>query len=135
MQFDTKLAVVLGEGLAVWQKLNVTAFLVSGIAAADGIVGEPYRDADGRLYRPMIRQPVLVFEAGADALRAAFDRSLERGLTPALFTRDLFATGHDAANRAAVAAVGTAALDLAGFAVHGEKRLVDKALKGLRLHP
>jgi hypothetical protein len=32
MQFDTKIAVVLRDDLAVWQKTNVTAFLVSGIA-------------------------------------------------------------------------------------------------------
>jgi hypothetical protein len=35
MQFDTKIAVVLREDLAVWQKANVTAFLVSGIAGSD----------------------------------------------------------------------------------------------------
>ncbi len=32
VQFDTKIAVVLRDDLAVWQKTNVTAFLVSGIA-------------------------------------------------------------------------------------------------------
>ena len=46
VQFDTKLAVVLRDDLAVWQKTNVAAFLVSGIAATEpGVVGEPYRDA------------------------------------------------------------------------------------------
>ncbi|MGQ3295335.1 MAG: DUF2000 family protein, partial [Shinella sp.] len=29
--FDTKFAVILREDLEVWQKLNVTAFLSSGI--------------------------------------------------------------------------------------------------------
>ena len=33
MRFESKIAVVLAEDLAVWQKLNVTAFLASGIAA------------------------------------------------------------------------------------------------------
>jgi hypothetical protein len=31
MQFDTKIAVVLRDDLAVWKKTNVTAFLVSEI--------------------------------------------------------------------------------------------------------
>ena len=45
MQFDTKLAVVLRDDLAVWQKTNVTGFLVSGIAASEpGVVGEPSRE-------------------------------------------------------------------------------------------
>ena len=35
MEFDTKIAVVLRDDLAVWQKTNVTAFLVSGIAGDD----------------------------------------------------------------------------------------------------
>jgi hypothetical protein len=45
VQFDTKIAVVLLDDLAVWQKANVTAFLVSGIAGTDpSLVGEPYVD-------------------------------------------------------------------------------------------
>jgi hypothetical protein len=64
VQFVTKIAVVLRDDLAVWQKTNVTAFLVSGIAGTvEGVVGEPYRDASGNEYLPMFVQPVLVFEA------------------------------------------------------------------------
>ena len=49
MQFDTKLAVVLRDDLAVWQKTNVTAFLVSGIAGTvPDVVGEPYRRSEER---------------------------------------------------------------------------------------
>ena len=45
--FDTKLAVVVRDDLAMWQKLNVTAFLTSGVVsgAGAGVVGEPYEDA------------------------------------------------------------------------------------------
>ena len=32
MDFDTKIAIVVRDDLAVWQKLNVTAFITSGIA-------------------------------------------------------------------------------------------------------
>ena len=34
MQFDTKIAVVIRNDLQAWQKLNVAAFLTSGVAAA-----------------------------------------------------------------------------------------------------
>ena len=34
IQFDTKVAILVLDDLAVWQKLNVTAFLATGIAAA-----------------------------------------------------------------------------------------------------
>lgn len=33
--FDTKIAVLLRDDLASWQRLNVTAFLVSGLAATN----------------------------------------------------------------------------------------------------
>ena len=32
--FDTKVALIVREDMAVWRKLNVTAFLATGIAAA-----------------------------------------------------------------------------------------------------
>src|SRR4249920_3075248 len=62
--FDTKIAIVLDEQLAVWQKANVTAFLISGIAATDpALVGEPYVDGSGNRYLPMCRQPMMVYAA------------------------------------------------------------------------
>lgn len=135
LDIDTKIAVVLRDDLATWQKLNVTAFLASGVAAtAREAIGEQYVDADGTEYAPMFGQPVLVFAADAARLRRTVDRALRRGVQPAIFTADLFATGHDAANRAAVAATGRADLDLVGIGLRGERRTVDKIVDGLRLH-
>lgn len=136
MQFDTKIAVVLRDDLAVWQKTNVTAFLVSGIAGTvPDIVGEPYRDASGNEYLPMFVQPVLVYEADGAALRRAYERAMSRGVRPAIYTNELFATDHDEANRAAVADVAAQDLDLAGIAFRGERKTVDKIVDKLRLHP
>src|SRR5690606_41716802 len=92
-------------------------------------------DADRVGYLPMFRQPVLIFEGTKETLRTAHTRVLARALPRAVFTRDLFSTGHDEANRAAVRAVGTADLDLVGLAVHGPRNAVDKVLKGARMHP
>jgi hypothetical protein len=136
MQFDTKIAVVLRDDLAVWQRMNVTAFLVSGIAGTvPGVVGEPYRDASANEYLPMFVQPVLVYEADGPALRRAFERALGRGVTPAVYTHDLFATNHDEANRAAVATVATADLDLVGIAFRADRKAVDRIVDRLRFHP
>ncbi|MEU2929765.1 DUF2000 domain-containing protein [Streptomyces sp. NPDC048304] len=136
IRFDTKIAVLLREDLEPWQRLNVTAFLVSGLGTqVPEVIGEPYEDADGVGYLPMFRQPVLVMEGSKETLKAAHDRVLRRALPRAVFTADLFATGHDGANRAAVRAVPTAELDLVGLAVYGPRGGVDKALKGARMHP
>lgn len=136
MQLDTKLAVVLRDDLAVWQKTNVTAFLVSGIAGTvPGVVGDPYRDGSGNEYLPMFVQPVLVYEADATALRRAYERAMSREVELAVYTRELFETGHDEANRAAVASVPADALDLVGIAFRADRKVADKVVDRLRFHP
>ncbi|MFI9048289.1 DUF2000 family protein [Streptomyces sp. NPDC053427] len=136
VRFDTKIAVLLRDDLESWQRLNATAFLVSGLATRlPEVIGEPYEDADGIPYLPMFRQPVLVFEGGKEMLKTAHERALKRALPRAVFTSDLFATGNDTDNRAAVRAVGTSELDLVGIAVYGPRNAVDKVLKGSRMHP
>ncbi|MFJ3337223.1 DUF2000 family protein [Streptomyces sp. NPDC086766] len=136
VRFDTKIAVLLRADLEPWQRLNVTAFLVSGLGTAvPEVVGEPYEDADGVPYLSMFRQPVLVFEGTGKTLTAAHARALCRALPRAVFTGDLFTTGNDRDNRAAVRAVPTGELDLVGLAVYGPRNAVDKVLKGARMHP
>lgn len=136
MTFDTKIAIVVREDLAPWQKLNVTAFLSGGLAGLyPEIVGERYSDASGGTYGPLVRQPVLVFGATKEELTRTLDRARERGVKASIYTVDLFATYNDIDNRAAVSAVATEALDLAGLALHAERKLIDKVVKGLKLHP
>ena len=135
--FDTKVAVVVRDDLAAWQRLNVTAFLMSGVTAqaGPGAIGQPYRDADGREYLPLLVQPILVFEADAGRLKTVRDRAERRGVPVALYTAEMFATGHDEDNRAAVAAVATADLDLVGLALRAPHKDADAVLRGLRRHP
>ncbi|MFD7721054.1 DUF2000 family protein [Streptomyces sp. NPDC059814] len=135
VRFDTKIAVLLRDDLHTWQRLNVTAFLVSGLGTAvPELVGEPYADADGTPYLPMFRQPVLVLEGGKEMLTTAHTRAVGRGVALSVFTSDLFSTGNDRDNRAAVRAVRRDAMDLVGLAVHGPRNAVDKILKGASMH-
>jgi hypothetical protein len=136
-QFDTKVAVVVRDDLATWQRLNVTAFLMSGVTAYAGAtaIGEDYLDADGRHYLPLLVQPVLVFEAGAAKLRTVRERAERRGVTLAIYTAEMFATGNDDDNRAAVRAVATDDLDLVGVALRAPHRDADAVLRGLDRHP
>ncbi|MFI6576302.1 DUF2000 family protein [Nocardiopsis sp. NPDC050513] len=136
MRFDTKIAVAVREDLAVWQKLNVTAFLSSGVAGGNpGSMGEPYEDGSGNTYLPMFREPVLVFAADARTLARTLERARSRGLAAAVYTEELFKTGNDDDNRAAVRAVPAEGLSLAGVAVYGPRGQVDKTVRGLGLHP
>lgn len=135
VRFDTKIAVLLRDDLETWQRLNVTAFLVSGLGTAvPDVIGEPYADADDTPYLPMLRQPVMVFEGSKELLTTAHTRAVGRGVTLSVFTSDLFATGNDRDNRAAVRAVRRDGMDLVGMAVHGPRNAVDKIFKGASMH-
>lgn len=136
VRFDTKIAVLLADDLAPWQALNVTAFLASGIAAAGPeLIGKPYADGDGTHYLALFRQPVMIFAGDRAMLRTAHSRALTRDVALAIYTQEMFSTGHDDDNRAAVAAVGRDHLDLVGMAVHGGRSAVDKIMKGSSKHP
>jgi hypothetical protein len=136
VKFDTKIAIAVQDSLAAWQKLNVTAFLASAVAgAAPEAIGEPYADASGHAYLPMFRQPVLVYAAEPAALSRVRALAVGRGLAIAVYIEEMFKTGHDEANRAAVSAVAADDLPLVGLAVYGPRNAVDKVMKGLPLHP
>lgn len=133
--FACKVAVVVRDDLQPWQRLNVTAFLISGVTTAHPeLVGQDYEDADGQRYLRLLGVPVLIFEAAAEILQSARVRAVERGLPLAVYTREMFATGHDADNRAVVRAVPSAGLNLVGIGMYGPKNVVDKVIKGARLH-
>ncbi|MBD3845010.1 DUF2000 family protein [Bosea sp. SSUT16] len=135
MRYDTKIAIVVRENLATWQKLNVASFLAGGLVGTSSeLAGEPYQDGSGRLYGPLIRQPVLIFAATGEELTQVLQRAQGRGVRAHLYTYELFATGNDVDNRKAVAGVATADLDLVGLALHAERKEIDKIVKGLKLH-
>ncbi|CAG9221013.1 conserved hypothetical protein [Paraburkholderia tropica] len=135
IMFDTKVALIVRDDLAVWQKLNVVAFLATGVAAAaPDALGEPYEDAAGRQYGRMLGQPMMVFAADLPGLQAAHRQAISREVRIVPYVHAMFSTGHDAANREVFRAEDAENLNLVGIALHGPKKAVDKAVKGLKLH-
>ena len=135
MQFDTKIAIVVREDLATWKKLNVTAFLTSGVIGADGsLLGEDYQDAAGNSYTPLLIQPVIVLSCDGEKLRTIYRRGMERGARLSLYIEEMFSTGHDAANRAAVKVRQPDEMTIVGLALRDERKLVDKITKGAKMH-
>ena len=135
MQFDTKIAIVLREDLAAWQKLNVTMFLTSGIIGkTEGLLGENYEDASGNFYNPLCIQPGIVLATSGDKLHTIYKRALDRGVDFSLYIEDMFATGHDAANRETVKKYSPEDMPVVGIALREDKKLVDKITKGAKMH-
>lgn len=134
--FDTKIAIVVRDDLATWQKLNVTAFLMSGVTgAAPEIIGEAYRDAAGNAYHSLCVQPIIVLSADRPSLEAIHRRALERKVAHGLYIEEMFATGHDAANRAVFAQHGPGSANVVGIALRDDRKIVDKITKGAGMHP
>ena len=134
VRFPTRIALVLRDDLEPWQRVNVAAFLASGIASGGELLGEPYLDADGTAYLRMLGQPVIVLEGNGEMLQNVRAKAVARDLRVAVYDRRMFGTGHDAANREVVAASAGAELDLVGVAVHGAKNAVDRVVKGVDRH-
>lgn len=133
--FDTKIAIIVRDDLATWQKLNVTAFLMSGITGANpDLIGKPYKDFDGNTHLPISVQPVIVLSGAANVLTNIRNRALGRGVDTVAYIEEMFATGHDEANRAVFAEHGPDEANTVGVALRADKKIVDKITKGAKMH-
>lgn len=136
MIHSTKIGIVIKGDLLEWQKLNVTAFLTSGVAAsAPESIGEPYEDESGNQYLSLFGQPVFVYVATSEHLQRTRARALSRDVPMAIYTQGIFATDNDVDNRAVVRAIPGDELDLVGLALRAESKTFDKIVSGLKLHP
>ncbi len=133
--FDTKFVIVVREDLAVWQKLNVTAFLASGVTAGmPQIVGDTYRDASGNVYNALCAQPIIILSADGETLSKIHNRTIQRAVPASLYIEEMFATGHDSANRAVFAEYDPETAKVVGISFHCEKKIADKISKGAKMH-
>jgi hypothetical protein len=135
MEFNTKIAIVVADDLPVWQKLNVVAFLTSGVMGDDdALLGEPYEDGSAQTYNRLCVQPMVILKSPREKLNTYLARANSRGTKAAVYIEDMFATGHDGANRETVAAYATDALPLVGIGLRADKKTTDKIFKGAKLH-
>ncbi len=133
---NTKAVIAVADHLATWQRLNVTAFVASGLGTVhSSLIGESYVDGCGIRYPPKLGIPCRVMLGTRSNLRRAFERALDRNLTVSPFIEEMFSTGNDIDNRASMAAVDTDAMNIVGLAIVGDPRSVDKAVNKLQPHP
>lgn len=133
---DTKVGIIIRNDLLDWQKLNVTAFLSTGIAAsAPESIGEEYEDGAGHTYLPLIIQPVFIYAASQEHLIRTNDRALRRGIQPGIYAEGMFKTDNDADNRAVVKQLTDGVFNIVGVAIRADRKTFDKIVHGLKLHP
>ena len=134
MKFDNKIVAILRQDLLMWQKLNVTAFIMSGIGGRQDVLGEPYVDGVGKMYLPMSKQPILIYAASSEQLKEILYKAQSKEVHMAIYTEELFNTYNDEDNRAKGAKFATNDLNLVGIGMIGKKNHVDRLTKGLNLH-
>src|SRR3546814_16965728 len=98
-----------------WQKLNVTAFTIGGVATQEGAVGEDYHDDSGNRYLPMFQEPVLVFGASPQEMSRTAARARNPDPTRSVSTRGHHITFNDRQKQAPVAALPPHRLDISGL--------------------
>ena len=76
----------------------------------------------------------MILKSNRGRLSTFLERAHKRGVRAAIYIEDMFATGHDAANRMMVAQYETQHLPLVGIGVRAERKEVDKVFKGAKLH-
>lgn len=130
---ESKIVIVLRDDLLPWQCANVTAGLMGGVVG-ELKDEEPYIDADGRVYLPLLRQPAFVFEATSDELKRTYDRAVSRSVRFSIFPEDIFATRYDADHRTAISLLHTDSMRLVGLAFHTDAKIADKITHGLKRH-
>ncbi|RHJ27566.1 DUF2000 family protein [Lactococcus lactis] len=135
MSFDTKIKIALSNDLASWQELNVTAFLISGIAGTQNIIGQPYIDKSENTYLPMSQQPIMIHTATREQLQTILQKSISKDVVVTIYTEELFTTYNDEDNRKSISQFTTEQLNIVGIGVRGKKSHVDKLFKGIELHP
>ena len=133
--FDTKIAIVLLSSLKTWQKLNITSFLTSGIIGqTSSLIGERYIDKSKYEYLALNSQPVVILEAESTLIKKIHSKILERSLACSIYINDMFATGNDEDNRLTVKNYPSEDLPIVGLGLREEKKIVDKVIKGAKLH-
>lgn len=81
-----------------------------------------------------VRAAIIVLKASREKLSTFVQRANRQQAEMAIFVEDMFASGHDEANRQTVSQYTSEQLPLVGLAMFGEKKQVDKVFKGAKLH-
>jgi len=77
--FDTKIAIELLHSSQIWQKLNLTSFLTSGIIGENPfLVGEEHKDNSNYNYLPLNKQPIIILEGDEINLKKIHTRIINR---------------------------------------------------------
>lgn len=77
---------------------------------------------------------MIVLSTDGPGLTKIHNRALNRGARLSLYIEEMFKTGNDTANRAAVREVKTEDLKIVGLALREERKIVDKITKGAKMH-
>jgi hypothetical protein len=136
MEYENKIAIILKNDLANWQKLNVTAFLASSIAIQfPETHGSSFVNASNSQFLPFIKQPILIYKADTDAeIKKVYNKAKEKSLHIGIYTEPLFSTKSAEENYIEIAKYTDETQVLIGIIIYGETKKVYKALGGLKLH-
>jgi hypothetical protein len=78
---------------------------------------------------------VVVLSADAETIARIHRRALDRDVRCSLYIEEMFATGHDEANRAVFREYSPETARVVGIALRTDRKVVDKITRGAQMHP
>jgi hypothetical protein len=136
MDKSVKTAILLLDRLPSWKKLNVTAFLATGIGdSSPDAMGARYRDGIGREYTRLFEEPIVVFAGSLDTLQKALSVGHEKALVRSACIEAMFQQSDGDSGRKVFQADEPDSLNLVGVALRGPRKHIDVATKYASLHP
>lgn len=117
-------------------ELNVTAFRVElHRGRFPETMGNDFIDASNVRYLGMLCYPVIIYKADPGKLRNLYQKAVTRGLHIEIYTKKLFETMNETDNLSAISQFREDEQDYVDLVFYGDRRHIDKVLKGQKLHP
>lgn len=98
-------------------------------------MGNDFIDASNVRYLGMLCYPVIIYKADPGKLRNLYQKAVTRGLHIEIYTKKLFETMNETDNLSAISQFREDEQDYVDLVFYGDRRHIDKVLKGQKLHP
>lgn len=129
MIVDKKMAIAVSDHLLIEQKLQVVAFLTSGLVAQHSdVMGTPYEDFEGNLFSPLMTCVPNICCVDEMAIGNMHRRAISQSVRVAVFVDEWFDTAKDEARRAMFQRFDPNTVNVVGIALYAPHDIVAQVL-------
>lgn len=129
MIIDKKIAIAISDHLLIEQKLQVVAFLTSGLVAQHSdVMGAPYEDFEGNLFSPVMKCYPHIHCVDEMAIGNMHHRAISQSIMITVFVEEWFGMADDEARRAIFQHFDPNTVNVVGMAIYAPRDTVAQVL-------